>query len=259
MKRICQSFFFLLSIMFLTASLLYSATDIPADHPYIQYFGRWDFTDPLAPSHSWPGVYIYAEFEATGIGVKLSDNYTYYNVFIDDDPVIVFKGNVAGIASYTLASGLTDGNHTILFTKRCETTWTDFSFHGFILDDGKNLLPPPDKPERKIEFIGNSFTSASGNEYTEEGRPPEGDAQYTNIYEGFGPITARNYDAQYQMTSISGWGLVLDWTGDYSKNIPNVFDQTHLYTALPVWDFQTFQPNLVVIGLGLNDYSGFGG
>ncbi len=254
-----RSLTILLLLICMFASSLYSTVEINADHPYIQYFGRWDFSDPLSPSHSWPGVYIYAVFEGTSIGVKLNDNYVYYNVFIDDQLYSIFKGNKSGTASYTLASGLADTIHTILFTKRCETTWTKFSFHGFILDDGKSLLPPPEKTVRKIEFIGDSYTSASGNEYTEPGQPPDGDAQYTNIYEGFGPITARNYGAQYHMTSLSGWGLVLDWTGSFANNIPGIFDQTHLYTEDPEWDFQNWIPNLVVIGLGLNDYSGFGG
>ncbi len=258
MKRIYHLLAILLMQLLTSGSLLYSAHEIPADHPYIQYFGRWDFSNPLAPSHSWPGVYIYAEFEGTSIGVKLADNYAYYNVFIDGSLTKIFKGDKSGVASYTLAAGLVDGNHSILFSKRCETTWTRFSFHGFILDDGKNLLPPPERPARKIEFIGDSFTSASGNEYTEPGKPPDV-AVCTNIYEGFGPIIARHYQAQYHATSISGWGMVLDWLGDRTKNIPDSFDQTHLFTVLPQWDFESWIPNLVVIGLGLNDYSGFGG
>jgi hypothetical protein len=238
---------------------VFSANFIPADHPYIQYFGRWDFTNPLTPSHSWPGVTIYAEFEGTSIGVKLSDNFTYFNVFIDGGPATIFKGTQSSATSYTLATGLAQGSHTILFSKRCETTWTSFPFLGFLLDDGKNLLPPAGKPVRKIEFIGDSFTSASGNEYTQVGKPPDGIEQYTNIDKGFGPLIARHYNAQYHMTSVSGLGMVMDWQGAVSGNIPDRFDWTHCYTAKPEWDFEKWIPNLVVIGLGLNDYSGFGG
>lgn len=238
--------------------LVQAAVEIPADDPNIQYFGRWDFSDPLAPSHSWPGVYIYAEFQGTSIGVKLNDHFCYYNVFIDGVLRPVFHPSVNGLTTYTLASGLSDGVHTILLHKRNETTWAKFSFHGFILDDGKTLLPPPAKPERKIEFVGDSFTSASGNEYDKPDKPAN-DAPLTNIYEGFGPITARHFGAQYMMTSRSGFGMVMDWQGSTVNNIPDCFDQTHTYTATPPWDFQQWIPNLVVIGLGLNDYSGFGG
>jgi hypothetical protein len=237
--------------------MVHAADIIPADNPNIQYFGRWDFTDPLAPTHSWPGVYIYAEFEGTSIGVRLNDNFCYWNVIIDGAAPIVFKGTTDGVASYTLASGLPEGRHTLLFHKRNETTWLKKSFNGLILDDGKSLLTPPEPPARKIEFIGDSFTSAEWDELIGTGGTD--DAPWTNVYEGFGPVVGRHYGAQYHLTSISGWGMVVDWQGDYSKNIPAQFDKTHTFINTPVWDFEAWIPNVAVIGLGLNDYSGFGG
>jgi hypothetical protein len=246
------------AIVFMTISVQASTT-VPANHPYIQYYGRWDFSDSLSPAHSWPGVYIYAEFEGTSIGVKMNDNTCYYNVFIDDTVASVFHPALSGVSTYTVAQGLTNGRHTILLTKRNETTGAKYSFHGFVLDDGKNLLPPPDKPLKKIEFIGDSYTSASGNEWIDNTKPLDKETQYTNIYEGFGPVTARHYRAQYQMTSQAGYGLVLDWQGIYSNNIPDKFDRTLCYWNLPKWDFEQWIPNLVVICLGLNDCNAFGG
>jgi hypothetical protein len=238
-------------LTFLVCGVLYAAHIIPANHPYIQYYGRWDFLDSLAPTHSWPGVYIYAEFEGTSIGIRTNDNSNYYNVFIDDSLYLVFHGDTSGVTSYPLASGLTNANHKILFTLRNETS-TAFSFNGFILDDGKNLLPPPPKPERKIEFIGDSFTSASGNEYTEIAYTS--DNLYTNIDKGFAPIIARHYNAQYMTTSKGGIGLFIDWAGSYDNVIPAVYDRTLLSAAFPKWNFSQWVPNLVVICLGLNDY-----
>jgi Carbohydrate esterase 2 N-terminal/GDSL-like Lipase/Acylhydrolase family/Secretion system C-terminal sorting domain len=236
---------------------LYSSNPIAANNPYIQYFGRWDFSDSTAPTHSWPGVYIYAEFEGTSIGISTNDNWSYYNVFIDDTISSVFHGTVGGVASYTLASGLADGHHTILFTLRNETNWTEFSFNGFILDDGKNLLLPIDKPDKKIEFIGDSYTCASGNLWKDNTAAPAGD--YTNEYQGFPSITARNYGAQYMVTGRGGYGLVLDYLGNYGNSLPNLFDRTLVYTPQPKWDFTKWNPNLVVICLGLNDYNGWNG
>ncbi|MFH1197606.1 MAG: T9SS type A sorting domain-containing protein [bacterium] len=257
MKRFLTLLVFVL--LLISAVVNNAATEIPADHPYIQYFGRWDFSNVTSPAHSWPGVYIFARFEGTSIGIKLNDNFDYFNVFIDGEFRNVFHGTTNGLTTYTLASGLTNTEHTILITKRNETAWTEFSFNGFVLDDGKSLLPPPEKPVRKIEFIGDSFTSASGNEWTEESAPTAVE-QYTNTYEGFGAITARHFEAQYHLTSESGIGLVLDYQSSYSGNIPSKFDRSLLYSsASPKWDFSLWIPNVVVITLGLNDYSGFGG
>jgi hypothetical protein len=231
---------------------------IPANDTCIQYYGRWDKTDPAGPTHSWPGVYIYAVFQGTSIGIRTDDNFSYYNVFIDSIFMQVFHGNLAGVNSYILHSGLPDGTHTILLTVRGENSWTKFGFYGFIIDNGRTLLPPPPKPARRIEFIGDSYTCASGNEWTDNNTAPPNDS-YSNIYLGFGPIIARHYNAQYQMTSRSGIGLVHDYNGNVSENLPTYFNRTLFYTPDPQWNFSQWIPNLVVISLGLNDYSGWNG
>jgi len=235
-----------------------AAVEIPANDPNIQYLGRWDFSDPLAPSHSWPGVCIQARFEGTSIGVRMTDNFCYYNIIIDGIPHAAFHPTAAALTTYMLATGLSDGLHTIRIEKRNETTWAKFSFHGLVIDDGKILHPPEQALQRRIEFVGDSYTSASGNEYDKPDKPAE-DAPLTNISEGFGPITARHFGAEYMMTSRSGYGMVMDWQGSRSGSLPAIFGQTHIHTATPPWDFSTWAPHLVVIGLGLNDYSGMGG
>jgi hypothetical protein len=127
-----------------------------------------------------------------------------------------------------------------------------------VLDDGKNLLPPKEKPARKIEFVGDSFTSASGNEATESGTPADVN-KVTNLDLGFGPLTAKHFEAQYQMSSISGYGMVMDYLGNVAGNVPYYFDRALIISENPKWDFTKYLPNLVVVCLGLNDYNGFGG
>jgi len=235
-----------------------ASKDIPANHPYIQYFGRWSFTDSLAPAHSWPGVYLIARFQGTSLGVKFKDNYTYYNIFVDDSLVKIFLGNSSSLTTYPIIKGLKDTVHTLMITKRSESWTSGFTFNGLVLDDGKDLAQPPALPVKKIEFIGDSYTSASGNEYTKSDAPADGNP-YTNVYLGFGPITARHYGAQYQVNSRSGFGMVEDYLGSVANNVPDIYDRTIINSSTPKWDFTSWKPNLVVICLGLNDYSGFGG
>lgn len=249
---------------FLAAVILFAGTAlpstiIPADDPNIQYYGRWDFSDPSSPTHSWPGVYIYAVFQGTSVGIRMNDNFCYYNVFIDDTTFIDFHGTGSGVTSYTLKTGLKDTTHTILITLRNETNWTKFSFNGFVLDDGKSLVAPPPRPAKKIEFIGDSYSCAAGNLWTDNNPAPSGD--WTDLYHGFPSIVGRHYGAQYMVTAISGWGLVHNYQQppDYSQNLPRVFDQALAYTLQPKWDFSSWKPDLVVICLGLNDYNGWDG
>jgi hypothetical protein len=241
----------------LGGTILFAQDTIPANNSYIQYYGRWDMSDPTQPTHGWPGVYVTAVFQGTSIGVITDDNACWYNVIIDDTLTKKFHGTVYGKNAYTLVSGLKDTVHTILFTLRGETSWTKFGFYGFLLDHGKTLVAPPAKPTRKIEFIGDSYTSASGNEYTGTDAAPSD--SLTNIYLGFGPIVARHFGAQYMMTSRGGIGLVLDWQGVYGDCMPNCYDRTLYYSTTPQWDYSQYVPNLVVVCLGLNDYSGWGG
>jgi hypothetical protein len=229
---------------------------IPANHPHIQYFGRWDLADSLHPRFSWPGVYVYAEFNGTRIGVRLADSTNYYNVYIDGKFHSIFHGTKSGEQDQMLADGLENTRHTFLFSRRNITFDEVYTFSGLILDDGAELLQPPPKPSRKIEFIGDSFTAAESNEATEQELPWEARFPVTNIDKGFAAIIARHFNAQYHTTCRSGSGVVGDWQGNLDKSIPTRFDRTLMDRSEPKWDFAQWIPDMVVICLGLNDHSG---
>jgi len=237
-------------------TLTSSANFIPANHPHIQYFGRWDMTDPLHPKHSWAGVYLHVEFTGTSIGVRMADNDNYYNVYVDGKFHSIFHGGKPGEADYVLADSLTNGSHTLVFSKRNCAQNKVYSFSGLLLNDGGELLPHPPKPNRKIEFIGDSFTVAEGNEASQLNMPWEETFPVSNIDKGFAPIIARHFNAQYHITARSGIGMVCDWTGDRTLNLPDRFNRALMDAPEPKWDFQQWIPNLVVICLGLNDHSG---
>lgn len=239
-------------------SLISPPQFISATHPHIQYFGRWDMTDALHPKHSWPGVSIHAAFSGTSIGVRLADNDNYYNVYIDGKFRNIFHGDQPGEADYVLADSLANGRHTFQFSKRNCAQNKVYSFSGLLLDDGAELKPHPSRRGRirKIEFIGDSFTVAEGNEATESNMPWIETFPVSNIEKGFALIISRHFNAQYHITARSGIGMVTDWSGDHTLNLPDRFDRALMDAPEPRWDFKQWRPNLVVICLGLNDYSG---
>jgi Carbohydrate esterase 2 N-terminal/GDSL-like Lipase/Acylhydrolase family len=243
-------------ILIYESDLIYSQKLIPADNPYIQYFGRWDMADSLHPKQSWPGVYIYAGFSGRSIGIRLDDNVNYYNVCIDGKLYPVFHGDKTGDADYLLADSLTNTNHTLLFSKRNISFNRAFTFSGLILEEGANLLPPPPKPARKMEFIGDSFTAAEGNEAKLAEMPWEEKFPVTNIDKGFAADVAKYFNAQFVTTCRSGIGLVCDWQGKYDAPMPKLFDRTLMEFPEPKWDFKKYQPDIVVVCIGLNDHSG---
>jgi Carbohydrate esterase 2 N-terminal len=259
MKQFYRFVFILLLFQFPGLNnMMYSSVFIPANNPNIQYFGRWDMSDSIHLKHSWPGIYVYAEFSGTSIGVRMNDSVNYYNVYSDGKFYKVFHGDKNSEEDYTLGDSLTNTRHTFRLSQR-NISFGIYTFSGLLLSDGGKLLSVPEKPERKIEFIGDSYTAAEGNEATEPEMQWEAKFPVTNIDKGFATIIARHYNAQYHTTCRSGIGMVCDWQGKFDISMPNYFDRALMEKPEPKWDFKKWIPDLVIICLGLNDLSGLKG
>ena len=87
---------------------------IPANHQLIEYSGRIDFSDELAPRFSFPGVSIRAEFQGKSISFILSEDDTsnFYNVILDDSVVKKIQTQ-KGVFTYQIDSALKDTSHEI--------------------------------------------------------------------------------------------------------------------------------------------------
>ena len=208
-------------VFVLTFSLsAYGIETIAANDPNIQYTGRIDFADPLAPVMTWPGNYIEVNFEGTSINVKM-DNFgdgnddngdpaykkiIYFAAVIDDGAEVVLDFP-PGSYTRTAASGLADTTHKLLLWKRSEHYDGTIAFTGFELDDGKTLLPPPSRPQRRIEFFGDSITAGLALDSIGD---DQGN-QFTNNYLAYSSQTARNLNAEIHTQAISGIGLVGGW------------------------------------------------
>ena len=146
---------FLALILFIltmgTSGMIYSSNFIPANNPNIQYFGRWDFSDSLHAKHSWPGIYIFAQFTGTNIGIRIIDKTNYYNVYIDGEFYKVFHGGEEGEHDFILSQNLENTKHSLRLSERNIVFDEIDVFSGFILDDGAELLPPPPEPKLKLD------------------------------------------------------------------------------------------------------------
>ena len=91
------------SIIFGMTSIVYATNFVPANDSNIQYYGRWDMSNPLHPRYSWPGVFIEVKFTGTSIGIWTNDNFDYFNVYIDGKFQKVFQGDKPGESDYILA------------------------------------------------------------------------------------------------------------------------------------------------------------
>ena len=233
-----------------------SAGVIDADDPDIQYFGRFDRSDPRRVLFDWPGVYICAKFQGSTCSVRLLHDSSEYAVVVDQHaPRLLTTDSVS--TTFLVASGLVDSlPHTIMIQKRTETFVGRGTFAGFILDKGCKLLPPDKRPDRRIEFIGNSITCAYG---------VEGDSstchfspQTENANMSYAAMTSRALGAEYSLVAYSGRGVVRNY-GDSNKvsryPMPSLYDRTCYADSTRKWNFASWTPQAVVINLGTNDFS----
>ena len=185
---------------------------IDADNPDIQYAGRFDFSNPKKAVFDWAGVQICAKFQGTSCSVRLDDHKNEYAVIVDHHaPRILTTDSLTRI--YRIASGLSESlPHSIMIQKRTEPLVGKGIFSGFILDAGRQLLPPEKRPERRIEFIGNSITSGFGDEGDTTGHFTP---QTENACMSYASMTARALNADYMLLSYSGRGVVRNY-GDSS-------------------------------------------
>jgi lysophospholipase L1-like esterase len=228
------------------------SSHIDADDPNIEYIGRFDFSNPKSVRFDWPGVQIRTRFEGTSCSIKLKDGNNDYNVFIDGKLHNIIRTTADTI--YVLANGLNKKTHTLLITKRTEALFGVGTFEGFILDGGKDLVKSNEKKKRKIEFVGDSYFTGFGS----EGDSPDCvfSRETENSYLSFGPQLARKLDADYSIVAISGSGVVKNY-GDSTRTsefpLPHYYNQS-LFNDTLLWDFKSWQPDVVVVRLGRNDY-----
>lgn len=227
----------------------------------IQITGRVDRSQTDNVVFAYPGVSIKAKFEGTSIdavlveyGTGLVSTTNYFNVIIDGgEPSVLKLSRTQTI--YPLASGLSDGPHTIELFKRTESNVGTVVFRGFRLDSGKKLLVPDPLPERRIEFIGNSITCGYGNEISTT--LPDNfhfTSANENNYKAWGAVAARNLNAQYSCVAYSGRGLMQNNTGTRVGTMPLIYDQIIADDSTTKWDHFSYSPDVVVVNLGTNDF-----
>jgi hypothetical protein len=242
-----------LLLMFTSCEFFQSSSHIDPDDPNIEYIGRFDFSNPKSVRFDWPGVQIRTRFEGTSCSIKLKDGNNDYNVFIDGRFHKIIRTTADTI--YVLANGLVKKTHTLLITKRTEALFGVGTFEGFILDGGKELVGSIEiLKKRKIEFVGDSYFTGFGS----EGDSPDCvfSRETQSSYVSFGAQLARKLDADYSIVAISGSGVVKNY-GDSLRTselpLPHYYNQVCFNDSL-LWDFSQWQPDVVVVRLGRNDY-----
>lgn len=126
-----------------------------------------------------------------------------------------------------------------------------------------DFLPVEEKPY-KIEFIGDSITSGEGTigAKVEEDWIP----MWFSAINNYSSMTAEAMNAEYRIISQSGWGVFTSWDNNPHANIPEYYDKVcglvtgeknEALGAFNENDFDSWQPDVVVVNLGTNDGEAF--
>jgi len=204
--------------------------------------------------YSWPGVYFEGRFRGTGVGIVLDDADNDYDIAIDGATAATLV--TPGRTTHWI-KGLAPGTHRIRLVKRTESPWAAGAFGGFVAAPGGAILPKPHARGRQIEFIGDSYTVGYGNTSpTRECTAAEVN-RTTDADHSFGALAARRLNADYQINAFSGRGLVRNYNGgEPGTDYRTYYDRALLNIDGNIWQNPgTWRPQLVVIGLGINDFS----
>lgn len=106
-----------------------------------------------------------------------------------------------------------------------------------------------------IEFIGNSITCGAAADPSEV---PCGEGEYHdqhNAYAAYGPGVARALNTNFILSSVSGIGIYRNWNSD-GPTMPEVYGKVNFQVNNDQsWNFNSYNPKIVSIALGTNDFS----
>ena len=229
-------------------------TQLPATSQEIQYMGRVARSENSVQL-AYPGIQLTLRF--TGQSVTLNGEVlgedSYFNAYIDG--VRLPRVDLSsGEFHYTFKHYLDPAQPHLLRLVRRDETW-----HGIVkldsvtvADDGQ-LMEPPALPERRMICVGDSITCGALADLI----PPETlDHSVWNAERSYGWHLAKQFDAQLNLVSYGGRGLIRDWQGSHEPSTgPQFFERTLPDDPSSQWDHSGYQPDLVTICLGTNDFN----
>lgn len=255
----------LLAVAFLLAlGCAHASTTLPlngetfrANDSRIQYIGRVSVSPTGIARFNYPGVTIQARFQGTSLRMVCRPKTGFFMVSIDGAEAFKVSFDSEKDSVVSLCTALPQGIHSVRAMYVIEGLYRTPEFHAFVLDEGCQLAEPTALSERTIEFIGNSITCGFGTESIKASDPFEESTE--NHWYTYARIVADSLQARYHCVARSGIGVYRNAGGPREGNRDNMRWQ-YPYTLFnqhdEAWDFSTYQPRLVCVNLGTNDFSG---
>jgi hypothetical protein len=201
---------------------------------------------------SWPGVSIQGRFTGTQVSMSLNDgnNGNRFTIAVDNGAPTTLTTTAA--TTLSLASGLTNGSHDLVIWRNTEASIGVTEFLGLSgFGTGGGLTSAAAGPNRRLEVVGDSLSVGAG--VQGDAACPKGINAYTNNYLAYGSIAARAVGADVSTIAWSGIGVYRNYDGSTADTMPVRYPYAIPNDDTP-WNFSLYQPQVVVINLGTNDF-----
>lgn len=153
---------------------------------------------------------------------------------------------------------------TVKILKLSEAPMSLLGIAALLTEENGTIQKTPDRAH-KIEFIGDSITCGYGVDDENEEHPFSTATE--DVTAAYAYLTAQTLGADYSMVSYSGYGIISGYTETDEKLLTELVPDMYEYVgysrgkaegeaiSLRKWNFESFQPDVVVINLGTNDDS----
>ncbi len=204
------------------------------------------------------GTELKVTFYATG--ASGTTNCAYIVVLIDGeiypDGGTTIALNKGEVAEYTLATGLTEGNHSVEVLKRSEAS-DNLTAVKSVNTDG-HFLAPSDDRNMQILVIGASGSCGYG-DLAKTGNATKNTYNSDGL-KSFPYLVSRMYDADITEVNASGWGLKWGWNShDGEANLVSAFSKVGISSNNSVYDvnydYTKDHYDLIILNIGINDFS----
>lgn len=224
------------------------AVEISVTDPAINYFGRWDFSRAGIARIGWGSAYLKLRFTGANLAIKLTDAPDNWWQFSIDGTAFEKFQAIAPVTE--LATNLGEGEHELFLFRRTEGGLGISEFGGLVLANGGQTLEHYFSKKHCIEFAGDSIVCGfrnAGQDWDDE-----------DSYMAFSVQLARLLNADWSCVSISGIGVVHNYDEPWPPYMPHLQDyypQTHKCEPESGWSFLRWQPDVVLVATGTNDFT----
>lgn len=205
----------------------------------------------------YPGVSLHLRVNAANLNLLAkstgSDSYLEYQVEGRPPQSVKLSRRLQAIPIIT---GHQAEEYRVTITHRSESWHGEVTIEGFEVGDGA-LLAAPNLPRRRILLIGDSVTCGEAVDRPRHSVQCEKENSWWNPRASYGMLLAERLNAQAHLLCYGGRGLTRSWNGRTDElQAPDFFE-----LAIPEpnrrysWNHQQFQPDLILVSLGTNDFN----